>query len=122
MHDDTLMTTQGRQNLRLLPAVERVLNLPDVAALSTTHGRAAVTDWVRHVLAELRAATGVSLPGCATALQALAVGRVADVARAASAQRLRRVINGTGIVIHTNLGRAPLTPAAIAAVAQAGHW
>jgi L-seryl-tRNA(Ser) seleniumtransferase len=113
--------TPNRRHLRLLPAVERVLNLPEVAALCARHGRAAVTDWVRHVLAELRSGATTELPDDAEAMETLVVGRVVDVAGAASAQRLRRVINGTGIVIHTNLGRAPLARAAVDAIIEAAQ-
>jgi L-seryl-tRNA(Ser) seleniumtransferase len=113
------MTTPNRESLRLLPAVERVLNRSEVEALATKHGRAAVADWVRHVLAEIRSGGASDMPADAAAVEALVVGRVVEVARAASAHRLRRVINGTGIVIHTNLGRAPLAKAAVAAIAEA---
>lgn len=41
--------------------------------------------------------------------------------RAAKAPSLRRVINATGVIVHTNLGRAPLAPAAAEAVARVAH-
>jgi len=112
------MTDSGRENLRRLPAVERVLNLPEIAALATTHGRSAVADWVRHVLGELRSG-GADLPADAAEVECLVVARVDEVARAAVGRRLQKVINGTGIVIHTNLGRAPLAAAAVQAIAEA---
>jgi len=48
---------------------------------------------------------------------ALAVEAVAH-AQAATRPALRRVVNGTGVILHTNLGRAPLAPAALEAIAQ----
>ena len=47
------------------------------------------------------------------------VRRLGEAARRDAAGRLRRVINGTGVVIHTNLGRAPLAAAAIRAMTEA---
>lgn len=47
---------------------------------------------------------------------------VADRLRALTAPRLRRVINATGVVLHTNLGRAPLSPAAMEALAVAAGY
>jgi L-seryl-tRNA(Ser) seleniumtransferase len=108
-----------QENLRLLPAVERVLNLPDVVRLSAQYGRATVTAWVRRVLSAMRNGETGDLPADAVEIELQVVELVAEAARSAAAQRLRQVINGTGIVIHTNLGRAPLAPAAREAMMQA---
>jgi L-seryl-tRNA(Ser) seleniumtransferase len=92
------------------PAVGRLLQHPDVAVLAARHGRAATAAAVRALVAEVRAGR-------------LAVGderglaeRVAQLLDA-SPRQLRRVINGTGVVIHTNLGRAPLAARAAARAA-----
>jgi L-seryl-tRNA(Ser) seleniumtransferase len=98
-----------------------VLNLPQVAMASAQHGRAAVTTWVREVLSALRNGEAASLPPDAAAVESLVVERVGQRAASAAVHRLRRVINGTGIVIHTNLGRAPLAPAAIEAMVAAAE-
>lgn len=114
------MNSDDRARLRLLPAVERVLSSAAVAPLCKHHGRSVVTTWVRDVLRVLRGEVG-SLPTEAAAVEALVEQRVQECASRASSQRLRKVINGTGIVIHTNLGRAPLATAAIQAVAAAAE-
>jgi L-seryl-tRNA(Ser) seleniumtransferase len=107
--------------LRLLPAVDRVLNLPQVASVTVQHGRAVVTTWVRQALGAMRNGQPGFLPATADALEKLVVQLVSERAENAAAQRMRKVINGTGIVIHTNLGRAPLATAAIEAMREAAE-
>lgn len=55
----------------------------------------------------------------ADAIEKQVVRDLYQVARSAASDRLREVINATGIVIHTNLGRAPLAPKAIEALTEA---
>ena len=87
--------------LARLPSVDRVLRWPLIAALAAHHGRAPVLDAARAALAACRAAAMV--PDDA-ALCADIEARV----QAALAPSLRPVLNLTGTVLHTNLGRAPL--------------
>jgi L-seryl-tRNA(Ser) seleniumtransferase len=108
--------SQNSQNLRRLPAVERVLKHDAVVALCTRHGRTVVAGWVREVLNEMRNGNSGDLAAEPSGVMADVIGRVGESACRDSTQRLRQVINGTGVVIHTNLGRAPLAPAAIAAI------
>jgi L-seryl-tRNA(Ser) seleniumtransferase len=116
------MTQEQKQNpLRLLPAVERVLNLPAVVAHCTQFGRATVTTWVREILAGMRNGQADALPASTAEAEAQVVDRLSKVASRAASQRLQKVINATGVVIHTNLGRAPLAPAALAAVNEAAE-
>jgi L-seryl-tRNA(Ser) seleniumtransferase len=116
-----VVSSEDRSNLRLLPAVERVLNLPQVVSVTAQHGRAVVTTWVRQALGALRNGQSGFVPATAAALEALVVQRVSERAQSAAAQRMRKVINGTGIVIHTNLGRAPLAAAALEALREAAE-
>jgi L-seryl-tRNA(Ser) seleniumtransferase len=97
--------------LARLPSVDRVLRWPVVAALADAHGRALVLDAVRAELAACRAA-GVA--GSDAQLTAAIAARV----RADLAPSLRPVLNLTGTVLHTNLGRAPLPQEAIDAMVQ----
>ena len=104
------MTTDPR---RALPAVGAVLDLPSVRALAARAPRALLADVVREVIDGERAAPGQVPPS--DAAWAAAVARHLDQRLAPT---LRRVINATGVVLHTNLGRAPLAAAALAAVAE----
>jgi len=97
-------------SLRSLPSVDRVLADPRLAdvprALSLPAARVAL-DRARD---EIRAGHD---PGDAVELT------LAELAAAATPS-LRRVINATGVLVHTNLGRAPLAPAALERVAEVG--
>jgi L-seryl-tRNA(Ser) seleniumtransferase len=110
------VNSDDRKNLRSLPAVDRVLNLPQVVAICAQFGRATVTNWVRQILGDMRDGHSGETPAEPADVEGLVIERVSEAAHGAALQRLRKVINGTGIVIHTNLGRAPLAPAAIEAV------
>jgi len=113
---------EGR--LREIPSVDEMLNRPRLHALCETAGRALVTETTRGVLAEVRTTLlreASSEPAAASA-SAGAAGygiddleeRVAGTVRNSLAPSLHRVINATGVILHTNLGRAPISAAAIA--------
>jgi len=99
--------------LRALPSVERVLADPRVAALVKRHGHDAVVALARTVLDEARSRLRDSGNGLAPPLVEAVLARAAGLEPS-----LRRAINATGVIIHTNLGRAPLSDAAIAAMAE----
>ena len=96
-----------------LPSVDAVLRLSQAAELCAGHGRSAVVDAVRAVLEVLRVGRA-ERPSEAQVLD-LASQRLA----ARSAPQLQRVYNLTGTVLHTNLGRALLSEAAIEHAAMA---
>jgi len=87
--------------LRAIPSMERILSSAFFAPLVETFGRTRVKDALSAYLDELRLARD---PWNETeAMNAIAVRL-----HAATASTLRRVINATGVIIHTNLGRAPI--------------
>ena len=91
---------------RHLPSVDSLLAEPRVAALLPAHPRALVVSAIRGVLDGARAAGGAEPPeGWGAAVE----GRLNRVA----APSFQPVINATGVVLHTNLGRAPLAAPAI---------
>ncbi|WP_428267114.1 L-seryl-tRNA(Sec) selenium transferase [Haliangium sp.] len=102
-----------RAALRRLPKVDAVLARPALTAADVP--RWALRQAVRERIDELRQAV---LRGAIPASFDLASEDVCARARALAAPSLRRVINATGVVVHTNLGRAPLSPAALARVVE----
>ncbi len=102
------------RRLRALPAVGELLNHAELQS-SPACPRWAIAGGAREVLSEAR--SWIRKGGDPPSLETI-VGRVRDRALELAAPRLARVVNATGVVIHTNLGRAPLSPAAIARVVE----
>jgi L-seryl-tRNA(Ser) seleniumtransferase len=110
------MRATARSDLyRKLPAVDQLLRVAEVAALVTREGHVAVAEAARLVLARVRdeiAAGVLNAERLELALSGLpaAVKRQLDESLAYS---LRQAINATGVILHTNLGRAPLSARAL---------
>ena len=113
--------TDRSRALRALAAVDEVLREPAVAALTETYPREVVVDAVRTVLDRLRREILEGRrEGDAVALTPAHLAPwVARLVAAAASPSLRRAINATGIVAHTNLGRSVLPAAAVDAVTDA---
>jgi len=108
-------STTKSELFRKLPAVDELLRSPVVAALASSRGSAAVADAVRAVLGRLREEISSGLLDERALDLALsgADGAVEQQLRRALGYSLRAVINATGVILHTNLGRAPLAEAAL---------
>jgi L-seryl-tRNA(Ser) seleniumtransferase len=107
--------------LRNLPSVTQVLDAPAVVALRAEYGHERTVEAVRETLAGIREsvrAAGSTDGECD--LTAVAE-RVAAHLRESARPKLRPVINATGIVLHTNLGRAPIAETAARAAADAAR-
>jgi L-seryl-tRNA(Ser) seleniumtransferase len=109
-----MLETGKRERLRGLPAVDAVLRNPAGSVLAGRYGRAAATAGVRGVLEDLRRRISA---GEQPAVSEEGVAALA--ARTISNRGLRPVVNATGVVLHTNLGRSVLSGGALAAVAEA---
>ncbi len=96
---------------RRLPSVSRLLEEREVAAVLAGTSRAVQVRAVRQAVAAARLA-----PDAAPRDPAAWARSVADALRLATRPTLRRCINATGVVLHTNLGRAPLAEAAWRAI------
>ena len=111
--------------LRSLPSIERLLERPVASQLFTTLGRERVRDLLREITDELREQLSSAGQFPARSPQSLTeeVERRLNVRAAQCAQpSLRRVINATGVIIHTNLGRAPLARQAVEALSEAAAY
>lgn len=100
---------------RKLPSVDALLRLPSVEALIETHGAEAVTTAARQAVetarGQIRSGERAPLPDAWPAT-------IAQILAEREQPTLRPLINATGVIIHTNLGRAPLSLAARRAVEQ----
>ncbi|MGD0305082.1 MAG: L-seryl-tRNA(Sec) selenium transferase [Candidatus Acidiferrales bacterium] len=105
-------TAEAGARLRELPSVDELMARPTVAALAAEHGRAIVLRSARQALAGLRREIADGAELGVGDIEARVRGTVA----AALEPSLRRVINATGVVLHTNLGRAPLSNEAASAI------
>jgi L-seryl-tRNA(Ser) seleniumtransferase len=99
-----------------LPGVSTLLEVPEVVAAVRTDGHDTVVGALRTVLDEARATVGAG--GEPPSPDELVVAALARVARQ-RARRLRPVLNATGVLLHTNRGRAPLSAGALDAIAAA---
>jgi len=110
--------TTPRDQLRAIPAVEILLRNPGLDSIRNSFSHMALVRLVRRVLADVR---GEVLEGRLTEAPAEAelTDRVVAEAGRLLAPGPLPMINATGVILHTNLGRAPLSLAALEAVAQA---
>jgi L-seryl-tRNA(Ser) seleniumtransferase len=104
-------------DFRVIPSIEQLRQRPASRTLSALYGDAATTDALRHAAAALRQrlADGAADVDASAAATSIEQDAREQLARSFSPS-LRRVINATGVLVHTNLGRAPLAPAALARV------
>ena len=108
----TLATLEQNERLRALPAVQILMDIPALRELDSRFGREAVLSAAREVLAEIRAEIiSSTFNGKDARDEALARTRARIERKCAGG--IRRVINGTGVILHTGLGRAVLPQAAL---------
>ena len=111
------MVKAANSRFRAIPAVNDVLGQPEVESLVERYSHEAVVELVRDALSEARSMIkdGSEPPSVVDVARSV-------FARADSAWRRwpRRAINATGVILHTNLGRAPLSRESLEAVEEAG--
>src|SRR3954447_2840279 len=109
-------------DFRVIPSIDELRRLPGVRALEAEFGADATVDALRGAASEVRAAIagGDGRLGAEAATTRIEAGAAAQL-RSAFRSSLQPVINATGVVVHTNLGRAPLAPSALERIAQAAR-
>jgi L-seryl-tRNA(Ser) seleniumtransferase len=100
---------------RVIPSVERLRQMPHIRLLEAKFGHEAVVDALRSETAVMRdrIARGDVPEDVAEAI----AGAVPERLRLGAVPSLQRVINATGVIVHTNLGRAPLSRGAVERIA-----
>lgn len=111
-----MLETDRQQKLRNLPAVDAVLRSPDTDALVHRHGRVATTVAIRESLSSIRRSILAGEEPDVSESQILS-----SAGKLLSTRGLQRVVNATGVILHTNLGRSVLSERAIGAVADAAR-
>lgn len=107
--------------LRQIPQIETLLRLPDVLSLTGAFSHSEVAAALRDELGDLRAAVLAGKRGDLPDFNGAAFrAAVEDRLTRMRQPNLRAVINATGIIIHTNLGRARLAPEALQAMQDVG--
>jgi len=114
--------TSGDSRLRNVPSVDRLIRTDVAIELATRIGIKRVTALARLVTSEIRTAVQSESESAngqsAESLLINATQRLEEVATLESRLGIRNVINATGVVLHTNLGRAPLSKAAQTAISE----
>jgi L-seryl-tRNA(Ser) seleniumtransferase len=114
------VSAEQAELLRQIPSVDELLLQPRLAALSKQVDRGLVVEVTRAVLGDLRARiAGEMVSGALADFASLAADpssleeQISAMVERILAHSLQPVINATGVILHTNLGRAPLTEAAV---------
>ncbi len=103
------ISAEQAELLRQIPSVDELLIQPRLAALAKRVERNLVVEIARAVLADLRARIAGDSTGMALGLGAVSVEElISAVVERILSRSLLPVINATGVILHTNLGRAPL--------------
>ena len=119
--------SDSTSNLRHVPSVDQLLRTDEARRLRDTIGIKRLTAIARSVTSELRSSIRsgrrvLTNGNVAESLLAEAVTRMRDTAEIESQTGIQKVINATGVLLHTNLGRAPLSVAAREAIIEASRF
>ena len=103
---------------RRIPQVSKLLDRPAVKRAIEARGRAVVDRVLQEIVAGLRHIAEIHDAAAFERALETINDRIAESVESVAEPSLRRVINATGVVVHTNLGRAPLSPSVAARVAS----
>lgn len=106
--------------LRQIPKVDDILRELETLGYLKGHPRALVVNVIRHTLEEIRKEIKSGL--LSQVEKTTVLERVKTSLRTKASPSLKRVINATGVILHTNLGRAPLSEQAIQRLIEVGRY
>jgi L-seryl-tRNA(Ser) seleniumtransferase len=115
----------GDPRLRLVPSIDQLLRSDEAVKLQATLGVKRITALARSVTSEIRTAVRNAPTAAGNTSESLlvqAAKRLEELGTMESRAGIRSVINATGVVLHTNLGRAPLSDAALQAINDAARY
>ncbi len=112
-----------RTSLANLPSINAILQEAIAVEMIHAFGRERTKQWAKDCLEQIRQHTARSdAPHERDDLMQKALDGLSARAKAEAARSSRRVINATGVILHTNLGRAPLAKAAIAKMEEVAGY
>ncbi|MDH3217036.1 MAG: L-seryl-tRNA(Sec) selenium transferase [Candidatus Krumholzibacteria bacterium] len=114
-----MTNSAGKEALKLIPSVDEVLSTSEIQDLRRRHARFPWTYCVRRVIDDVREGRLGAIGASRDQVKALVVASVAVRVNELKSGGMRRVINGTGVILHTNLGRAILGDAVCGVVGEA---
>ena len=116
----------GDPRLRLVPSVDQLLRTPTAVELRETLSAKKLTALARFVTAEIRSSVRNGDSGTSAyspeSLLSRAEKRLSETATSETRNAIKKVINATGVILHTNLGRAALSAAAQNAINDAVRY
>jgi L-seryl-tRNA(Ser) seleniumtransferase len=114
------LSIEQSEQLRRIPSVDELLSRPSIAAFANRMDRDLLVALLRDILAELRAQISTAKSIAVTDLDADSIeALIANAAARILQPSLQTVINATGVILHTNLGRAPLSASVVEAIKNA---
>ena len=116
MNDTQDSDREKSRLLRQLPSIDSVLNSPEAEKLEQKYGRALLLEGIRNAVETYRQALHEGASGVPSNHEVLDLCR--EWLRFLLAPSLVPMINASGVVVHTNLGRAPLSQEAASAVVE----
>src|SRR5437764_1485414 len=117
----TVQVSSKNALYQALPSVDEVLHTPEVATLIQQEGQPPVVEATRKVLSRLREEITSGHLSSEDSVQLAIAGLAPSIARELNSAlefSLKPVINATGVILHTNLGRAPLAASALQRISQ----
>jgi len=121
-----IMETGKKKNetegFRELPSVDVLMRTVTGQEFAAAFGHERAAMFAREAVGSLRKEITAGMPADRDRLLAEAEDRLEEALRRESKKGLRKVINATGVIVHTNLGRAPISDAAVEAMARAAAY